>query len=517
MANIKLEIEKLLKYGREKDLLGKWDVVPARNGLMDLLNITESAETSYEQLDYQVPDSPQLILDKLLDYAAEEGILEKDTVTYRDLFDTKLMNQLMPSQSEVAENFWQTTEQESMKEATEEYYALSQHSNYIRQDRIARNVSWVTETEYGDLEITINLSKPEKDPEVIAEAKKKESVDYPKCYLCLENVGYPGRVDHPARQTHRVIPITLRNQQWFLQYSPYVYYNEHCIVFYENHEPMNINQETFATLLEFVEKVPHYFLGSNADLPLVGGSILDHDHFQGGNHTFPMETAELEKEVAHPKFPEVEAGIVDWPLSVVRLKSENIKQLVELGGLIYRSWQEYSDLDRGIKAYSNKEGEEGGHNTVTPIARKTETGFELDLVLRNNRKSEGHPTGIFHPHQELHHIKKENIGLIEVMGRAILPGRLKEELKRIEEYLTGKRDFKQSEVRADEQLGKHYDWIEKMLSKYGSDLTVDKAQAILELEVGDKFKQVLEDAGVFKCSKAGRQGFYSFLRTVNFD
>ena len=508
LADIKLEIEKLLKYALEKELLNRWDVVPARNSILDLLEIKEPASKSFADLDYEVPESPQDILDNLLDYAAQEGILEKDTITYRDLFDTRIMGQLMPRQSEVAAEFWQRAKEESIKEATKNYYALAQHSNYIRQDRIAKNMSWRTETEYGELEITINLSKPEKDPTAIADAKEEEETNYPQCYLCLENVGYPGRLDHPARQTHRVIPIELNQKQWFLQYSPYVYYNEHCIVFYEEHTPMNIDQETFSTILEFVEEIPHYFLGSNADLPLVGGSILNHDHFQGGNHKFPMEKAAIEEEFSHPQFPNLEIGIVDWPMSVIRLKGAKREELAQLGGLIHRAWKEYSDEKRAIKAFS--EGQR--HNTITPIARKKDDCFELDLVLRNNRKSQKYPDGIFHPHQELHHIKKENIGLIEVMGRAILPGRLKEELKQIKEYLTGVKDYQRDKL--EEDLTAHADWIEEMLKTYDSNLKPDKAHKILEREVGEKFKRVLADAGVYKRNQDGREGFKEFLAEI---
>ncbi len=505
---VKLEIEKLLKYGREKGLLGKWDVVPARNKIMDLLNVEEPAATKYHQLDYQVPDSPQKILDKLLAYAAQEDILLENTVTYRDLLDAKIMGQLMPRQSEVAENFWQTAEKESITAATDNYYALAKHSNYIRQNRIARNLFWTVDTDYGELEITINLSKPEKDPAAIAAAKEQETSNYPQCYLCLENVGYSGRLDHPARQNHRVIPLDLEGEQWFLQYSPYVYYNEHCIVFHKQHRPMNINQETFAVLFDFINQFPHYFLGSNADLPRVGGSILDHDHFQGGNHTFPMEKADIETEFTHPEFPEVTIGMVDWPMSVIRLQAESTELLVNLGGLIHRTWAEYSDPERNILAVTNDEQ----HNTVTPIARKRDNQFELDLVLRNNRTTEQHPYGIFHPHQDLHHIKKENIGLIEVMGRAILPGRLKEELKEIKKYLTGKKRYNRSNL--EENLTSHGDWIEKILADYGANLDKDKAQEILEREVGAKFTQVLTAAGVYKPNKSGEEGLKKFLSQV---
>lgn len=506
--NVQLEIEKLLKYGKEKGLLGKWDIVPVRNQIMDLLDIKEPAFTKYHQLDYQVPESPQEILDKLLDYAAQKDILPHNTVTYRDLLDTKIMGRLMPRQSEVAENFWRTAEEESITAATDDYYALAKHSNYIRQDRIARNLFWTVDTEYGELEITINLSKPEKDPAAIAAAKEKETNNYPQCYLCLQNVGYFGRLDHPARQNHRVIPLDLKGEQWFLQYSPYVYYNEHCIVFHEHHRPMNINQKTFATLFDFIKQFPHYFLGSNADLPRVGGSILDHDHFQGGNHTFPMEEADIEAEFTHPEFSEVTVGIVDWPMSVIRLQAETAEPLVKLGGLIHRTWKEYSDSERNILAVTKDKQ----HNTVTPIARKRGNQLELDLVLRNNRKSDEHPYGIFHPHQELHHIKKENIGLIEVMGRAILPGRLKEELKEIKKYLTGNKKYNRDNL--EENLTSHAAWIEKMLADYGTNLDKNRAQEVLEKEVGNKFNQVLTDAGVYKPNKSGKTGFKKFLSQV---
>ena len=510
--NIALEIEKLLAYGKEKGLLKKWDLVPARNALLDLLEV---AEPYPEEINYQAPDSPQEILDKMLDYAADKGILAKDTITYRDLFDTRIMAKLMPRQSEVAREFWRLAEAESLNDATDYFYDLSRDSNYIRKDRIAKNMHWLAETEYGELEITINLSKPEKDPEAIAEAKKLAESNYPKCFLCFENVGYAGRLNHPARQSHRVIPITLEDEQWFLQYSPYVYYNEHAIVFYEEHTPMEIDQETFAKLIDFVDQVPHYFLGSNADLPLVGGSILSHDHFQGGNHTFPMEKAEIKAEFSDSEFSEVEIGIVDWPMSVVRLKSSNKSQLIELGDKILTAWQDYNDLAREIKAYSKEDGELISHNTVTPIARKKDGIFELDLVLRNNRCNDQYPSGIFHPHQELHHIKKENIGLIEVMGLAVLPGRLKTELKEIKEFLTGEKEFKAEAL--EQELVKHADWIEALLAEHGNQLSENKAEQVLEAAVGDKFKQVLEDAGVFKADKAGEEGFKEFLASIEIE
>ncbi|OCL28746.1 galactose-1-phosphate uridylyltransferase [Orenia metallireducens] len=509
--HIALEIEKLLSYGLEKGLLNKWDLVPTRNAIMDLLQLSEPYP---QKLDYKVEDSPQSILNKLVDYAAKEGLLEADTITYRDLFDTKIMGLLMPRQSEVVSNFW-TRAEDNIKDATDYFYALSQDSNYIRKDRIAKNMHWLAETNYGDLEITINLSKPEKDPKAIAAAKKMQQSSYPKCFLCFENVGYPGRVNHPARQNHRVIPINLNNQQWFLQYSPYVYYNEHSIVFSAKHEPMCIDRDTFINLLDFVEQIPHYFLGSNADLPLVGGSILSHDHFQGGHHSFPMEKAEIETKYLHPNFSEVEAGIVNWPMSVIRLQSKDKKQIIELADLILSNWREYSDLSREIQAFSKKNGEKIPHNTITPIARNQKGIFELDLVLRNNRTSLDYPAGIFHPHQELHHIKKENIGLIEVMGLAVLPGRLKYELGQLEEYLTGEEIYNQKSI-LDTDIAKHAKWIEELLLKYGSKLSKEEAKKVLQKEIGIKFAKVLEHAGVFKQDQKGKEGFDQFLTMVGF-
>jgi UDPglucose--hexose-1-phosphate uridylyltransferase len=511
--NIALEIEKLLKYGEEKGLLAKWDLVPIRNSIMDLLELPEPYEG---EVDYEVGDSPQEILDNMLDYAAEKGILEDNTITYRDLLDTEIMGLMMPRESEVVKEFW-TRAEEDIREATDYFYNLSQDSNYIRRDRIAKNMHWLAKTDYGDLEITVNLSKPEKDPKAIAAAKQMKQSSYPKCFLCFENVGYPGRVNHPARQNHRVIPITLNDKQWFLQYSPYVYYNEHSIVFSEKHEPMRIDKDTFVNLLDFVDQLPHYFLGSNADLPLVGGSILSHDHFQGGHHIFPMERAEVEEEFTHPEFIEVKAGIVNWPMSVLRLSSEDKEKLIVLATTILKEWRAYSDQDRGIVAFSEVEGEKEPHNTITPIARKKDGVFELDLVLRNNRTSKEYPDGIFHPHQELHHIKKENIGLIEVMGLAVLPGRLKQELEEVAKYLTGEEVFNKEDILNKEDIAKHADWIAEMVESYGSNLEATEAKDTLEREVGMKFMKVLEHAGVFKRDEAGKEGFREFLKSIGMD
>ncbi len=511
-------VERLINYGLEKGLLDDFDWVAARNSLLDRLEISEPFSEQF------VPGSSQEnlrdILDQLLDYAGKQELLPKNTVTHRDLFDTEMMGFLMPRQSDVAERFWQTADNESIVKATDEFYQLAQDSNYIRNERIARNSYWRTNTDYGELEITINLAKPEKDPEEIAEAGSKEDVNYPRCPLCLENLGYPGRLDHPARQNLRVIPLELKQEDWFLQYSPYVYYQEHCIVLAREHRPMQINKDTFQRLLEFLEIFPHYFIGSNADLPLVGGSILSHDHFQGGNHLFPMEKANIREKYYHSDFPEVKVGLVDWPLSVIRLSSAGKEDLIELAEELRLSWEKYSDPARKIKAYSQDNGNEVRHNTVTPIARYRDDIFELDLVLRNNRCSEEHPAGIFHPHRKLHHIKKENIGLIEVMGLAVLPGRLKAELDELMKFLTGDRDpergFEEYSVAQNIDLKKHQYWLEELLNNYGQQNSFKRAEKIIKKEVGNKFTQVLCDAGVFKNDSQGKEGFKEFMKTANF-
>ena len=525
-------VEKLLSYGREKGLLGRYDWIIARNSLLERLNLAEPCPNELSAHDnngqdiesalrkgiQDVPDNPQDILNQLLDYAREQGLLRKNTVTRRDLFDTELMGFLMPRQSEVTEQFWRTAEKESIVTATEEFYQLAQNSNYIRRDRISRNRYWRAETDFGELEITINLAKPEKDPEEIAEAGRKHDNEYPRCPLCLENVGYAGRLDHPARQNLRVIPVELNKENWFLQYSPYVYYQEHCIVLARQHHPMQINKDTFQRLLEFLDSFPHYFIGSNADLPLVGGSILSHDHFQGGNHVFPMEMADIEERFQHPDFPGVQADLVKWPLSVIRLSSADREDIIELAEQIRLCWAKYCDLDRKIKAFTREKGNDEKHNTVTPIARLKNGRYELDLVLRNNRSSQEHPAGIFHPHQNLHHIKKENIGLIEVMGLAVLPGRLKQELGEIKNFLTGDRDLDQDlqAISAAEEvdLEQHREWLTDLLASYGRQNNSQEAERILEQEVGSKFSQVLSDAGVFKRDRQGRAGFKEFMLTA---
>lgn len=507
-------IEKLLVYGRANDLLGQWDKVAARNKIRDILEIKESPAAELNAKDFEVPSDPQELLDQLLDFAVEKELI-KDRVTERDLLDTRIMGAMTPRESEVARRFYKTAEEEGIKRATDQYYHFAQASNYIRQSRIARNLNWEAESDYGQIEITINLSKPEKDPDEIAKAKEEPQSNYPKCYLCLENVGYPGSFSHPARQNHRVVPLKLQNEDWFLQYSPYVYYNEHCIVFNRKHIPMQIDKNTFTVLLDFIDQFPHYFIGSNADLPLVGGSILNHDHFQGGRHIFPMEKADPEKYYEHPAFPEVEISKIKWPMSVIRLKAEAREDIINLAAKILENWRQYSDSDLDILAFSQVNGKQKAHNTITPIARKKDGLYELDLVLRNNRKSEEYPAGIFHPHEELHHIKKENIGLIEVMGRAILPGRLKKELNWISDYLSGKLELEQLQEKAG--LAKHLDWVAQLKKEYGINLSEQEAERVLEVEVANKFSRVLEDAGVYKNNSIGNQGFERFLRSLGIE
>jgi UDPglucose--hexose-1-phosphate uridylyltransferase len=507
-------IEKLLVYGEVNDLLDDWDRVAARNQIRDILEIKESPEPALTEDDFEVPAEPQVLLDPLLDFAVEKGLIE-DRVTERDLLDTRIMGAMTPRQSEIGRRFYETAEREGIRRATNEYYHFAKASNYIRQARIARDLNWKAESEYGQIEITINLSKPEKDPDEIARAKEEPQSNYPKCYLCLENVGYPGTFSHPARQNHRVVPLKLQNEDWFLQYSPYVYYNEHCIVFHKEHIPMQIDKNTFAVLLDFIDQLPHYFIGSNADLPLVGGSILNHDHYQGGRHIFPMEEAEAEEFYQHPTFPEVEISRVKWPMSVIRLKAEVREDIINLAAKILENWRQYSDPDLDILAFSQVDGKQKAHNTITPIARKKDGVYELDLVLRNNRKSEEYPAGIFHPHADLHHIKKENIGLIEVMGRAILPGRLKTELNWISSYLSG--DLELEELEAKEGLEKHLDWIAELKEEYGINLSEEEAEQVVEVEVANKFSRVLEDAGVYKNNSIGYKGFERFLASVGIE
>ena len=442
------------------------------------------------------------ILEALTRNAVERGICDDNQVA-RDLFDTKLMGALTPAPHEVREKF-RTLFAQDPEKATDWFYKFSQDTNYIRRDRIARDMKWTYASEYGDLDITINLSKPEKDPKAIAAAKLAPQSGYPKCALCHENEGYAGRMNHPARQNHRLIPITINGAPWYLQYSPYVYYNEHCIVLNSQHTPMRIEKAAFEKLLDFVSQLPHYFVGSNADLPIVGGSILSHDHFQGGHYHFAMEKAQVEMPLEFQGFEDVQAGIVKWPLSVIRLRSADRARLAELADKILTAWRSYSDPEAFIFAETNGEP----HNTITPIARRREGDYELDLVLRNNITTQEHPLGVFHPHADLHHIKKENIGLIEVMGLAVLPARLKKELAALEEAILAG-----SDIRSDALLSKHADWVDELKTRHH--FTADNVHAILLQEVGAVFTRVLEDAGVYKCTEQGREAFLRFIRRVN--
>ncbi|MBO0994705.1 UDP-glucose--hexose-1-phosphate uridylyltransferase [Bacillus sp. SD088] len=508
--NIYSALEQLVQYGLQKQLIEKWDVDFVRNQLLQALDledwdlsITTTGTDSSEA-------SPVHILATILDWAAENGRLEHNTVTFRDLLDTNLMGTLIARPSSIIDNFYSIYKEEGPQRATEYFYQLAKDSHYIRTDRIAKNEHWFSPTPYGDLEITINLSKPEKDPIAISAEKTKKTFSYPKCLLCKENTGYSGRVDHPARQNHRIIPVELEGEQWYLQFSPYVYYNEHAIVFSGEHVPMKISKKGFHRLLAFVEQFPHYFVGSNADLPIVGGSILSHDHFQGGNHIFPMAKAEMEYTFSFEGYEEVEAGIVRWPMSVIRLRGKDRQQLAELAHYILKRWQDYSDPTVDIMASTDGVP----HNTITPIVCRSGEKYEFDLVLRNNRTSERHPLGIFHPHAEVHHIKKENIGLIEVMGLAVLPGRLKDELQRVGEYLL--LPNYEEKLKTDEMTEKHADWACQIKANY-SELSQDNVQSILQEEVGHVFSTVLEHAGVFKRTQEGKAAFQTFIHTINKD
>lgn len=502
--NIELEIERLLQYGRKKQLLSEWDIDLTRNKLLEALELTECKPVVVDDEDL---DSPVAILDNMLEWSANNGRLTENTVTYRDLLDTKLMGCLVQSQGEIIRKFQEVVAKQGPKTATESFYQFSQDVHYIRTNRIAKNEKWLVNTEYGDMQMTINLSKPEKDPAAIAAARHLQKSEYPTCLLCKENVGYAGRLDHPARQNHRIIPVPLNKEQWFLQFSPYVYYNEHAIVFSGVHKPMKISKESFTKLVHFVEQYPHYFLGSNADLPIVGGSILSHDHFQGGHHTFPMEVAEIEYSFHLNNYPNVKFGIVKWPMSVMRLQGTNQKELIDAADEILQEWKNYSDESVEILAFSG----ETPHNTVTPIARRRGELFELDLVLRNNRTSEEHPFGIFHPHQEVHHIKKENIGLIEVMGLAVLPGRLLDELQKLASMLAEESGI--ALILEDTEVNKHYEWALKVKEKY-PDFNHSNGYEILLEEVGQVFATILEHAGVFKRNKAGQRGFLRFIENL---
>jgi len=498
------QIERLLQYGLNKHLITKWDVDVVRNKLLEVLGLDDFTPIKIKQ---EQLDTPVEILENILDWAAANGRLEANTVTYRDLLDTKLMACFVPLPSEMNRLFYEYYEREGAEAATKFFYQFSKDVHYIRTDRIAKNEMWIAPTEYGGMEITINLSKPEKDPRAIAAAKHIKQSDYPSCLLCKENAGYAGRVNHPARQNHRIIPVEMGGAQWFLQFSPYVYYHEHAIVLAEEHIPMKISKDTFVRLLQFVEQFPHYFLGSNADLPIVGGSILTHDHFQGGHHDFPMARAAIETEYTLQAFPNVRAGIVKWPMSVIRLQAADYHDLVEAADYVLQQWKTYSDPEVGIFAFTG----ETPHNTITPIARKRGSVFEIDLVLRNNRTNDEHPLGIFHPHAEVHHIKKENIGLIEVMGLAVLPGRLKEEMQALAQVITS--GSFEAKIMAQEDIVKHAEWARKVKEKH-PELTQENVLDILKEEIGIVFATILEHAGVFKRDNQGQHAFGRFIDKI---
>ena len=491
-------IKKLIIYGLEKGLIEKEDVIYTQNMIIDTLGLDEYVDSGKEFSDIDLEET----LSELLDYAAQKGIIENSPV-YRDLFDTKLMGLLTERPSSVIKKF-NALYKESPEAATDYFYKFSCDTDYIRRYRIKKDVKWTVPSKYGEIDITINLSKPEKDPKAIAAAKSAKQSGYPKCNLCRENEGYAGRVNSPARENHRIIPITINDSPWCFQYSPYVYYNEHCIVFNSTHTPMQINKFTFRKLLDFVTLFPHYFVGSNADLPIVGGSILSHDHFQGGRYEFAMAKAPIEKALSFDGFSDVEAGIVSWPMSTIRLSSKDTKRLSALAEKILDSWRSYTDEDAFILAETDGEK----HNTITPIARKRDEHFELDLVLRNNITTKEHPLGVYHPHAGLHHIKKENIGLIEVMGLAVLPARLKEEMSVLSDLMVSGKD-----PATDERTEKHAAWAKEIAKKY-DDINKDNVDGILKHEIGEVFVKVLEDAGVYKCTADGRAAFMRFVKSI---
>ena len=491
-------ITELVQYGLDTGLVAPEDKIFVTNQILEALGLESYEETPGSR----GAEELEQILKEITDYAVEKELIA-DSIVYRDLFDTKIMGKLVPLPSMVSHKFYELY-QEGPKKATDYFYKLSQDSDYIRRYRIKKDQKWITETPYGEMEITINLSKPEKDPKAIAAAKNAKQSAYPKCQLCKENEGYAGRANHPARENHRIIPITINDSPWGMQYSPYVYYNEHCIVFNFQHTPMKIERNTFIKLFDFVKLFPHYFLGSNADLPIVGGSILSHDHFQGGHYTFAMAKAEIEKYVTIPGYEDVEAGIVKWPLSVLRIRHKDEKRLIDLATHVLEVWRGYTDEAAFI--FAETDGEP--HNTITPIARKKGDMYELDLTLRNNITTEENPLGVYHPHAQYHHIKKENIGLIEVMGLAVLPARLKEELELLEEYILDGKD-----VASNEKIEKHAQWVKEFLPKYDH-LDKDNIEEVLHKEVGNVFVHVLEDAGVYKCTGEGRAAFMRFIENL---
>lgn len=491
-------VQKLIDYAIKNEIITIDDLYVVRNQLMEVLQLTDWEENDAVYSGESIDE----ILDILIAYACENSIIS-DTTNSRDLFDTKLMGILTPMPREVIAEF-RRQYAESPRKATEWYFDFSKKLNYVRAGRIAKDMKWAYDCEYGTLDITVNCSKPEKDPRDIAAAKTQKASAYPKCQLCPENAGFAGHTTHPARQNLRPIPITVNGEKWQLQYSPYGYYNEHCIVFNESHVPMKIDNAVFDKLFDIVDYLPHYFVGSNADLPIVGGSILSHEHFQGGNYTFAMAKAPIEYEFCMQKYPDVKAGIVKWPMSVIRVSSKNREELAKCCNEILENWKAYTDESVGIYAETDRIP----HNTITPIARKNGELYECDLVLRNNITTEERPLGVFHPNPSLHHIKKENIGLIEVMGLAVLPARLAKEITMLEDaMLSGENLY------AYPELVQHAEWAEKILKRY-PDLSRENARKILEQEIGKVFLEVLEDAGVFKRTAEGKKAFIKFILSI---
>lgn len=502
--DINVNIAALAEYAVKNELILEEERIYSINLLLNVLQLDEYSDPGLTSEVEALSENLEENLKEILDYAGGRGLLDASSVVYRDLFDTKCMNCFVPRPTQVYKEFWDRYK-ESPSAATDYFYKLSKASDYIRAYRIAKDMKWEVDSEYGPMEITINLSKPEKDPKAIAAAGAAKSSAYPKCQLCAENEGYAGRVNHPARENHRIIPITICGQNWGFQYSPYVYYNEHCIVLNKAHVPMSINREVFVKLFDFLRQFPHYLVMTNADLPIVGGSILSHEHFQGGRHDFPMGKADIEKQIVIPGFEDVKAGIVHWPLSVIRISSSNQDRVVELADHILKTWRAYTDEDAFI--YANTDGEP--HNTITPVARRRGDEYELDLTLRNNITTKERPLGVYHPRNEYHHIKKENIGGIEVMGLAILPARLKKEMEELAEYILESKD-----IRSNEALVKHADWVDGFLPKYEGKISKETINEILKEEIGKVFVKVLEDAGVFKTDETGRRAFDKFIATL---
>jgi len=515
--NPSLLVEHLLAFAMKNGIIHRLDTIYIRNRIMEVLGLNELQNDLPDPDSLTIPATATPILEAMLDYAWLKGLMPDNTLTSRDLFDTAIMGILMPKPSEITEEFEYIKNSQGFRAATEFFYHICRKCDYIRVDRIAKNIEWLHPTPYGNLEITINLTKPEKDPVEIAALKNAPSIEYPKCLLCIENVGYAGRTNFPARQTLRTLPVELNNEQWHFQFSPYVYYYHHCIVFSQQHIPMQITEQTFSRLFDFLEQFPHYFIGSNAGLPIVGGSILNHDHFQGGFHAMPMAKAPVELFFFSEDFPQVNIGIIKWPMSALRLSCVEALPLIKLCAYVLKAWKNYSDLSVCVHAFSDtKEGLTIPHNAITPIARKTVEGlFEIDIVFRNNRTSDEHPTGIFHPHEELHHIKKENIGLIEVMGLFILPGRLQTELNAIKDILCGKTPYEDIyNIPQEHPLQKHRFWINQMVSAFGRDLNDTDATNVIRQAAGDKCLEVLHHSSVFKDTEKGKEAFLRFLQSI---